>query len=85
MGELLIRVTARAHADEITGERDGVLQVRVRAPPAEGRANAAVCRLIARRVGTRPSAVTLVRGASSREKLIRVEGMDSAQLRRALR
>jgi uncharacterized protein len=82
--EIAVRVTPRAHADEIVGERDGTLLVRVRAPPVDGRANAAVCRVIAKRAGVRAGDVTVVRGARSREKVLRVEGIGADDLARAL-
>jgi len=82
--QIAVRVTPRARANEIVDERDGVLLVRVSAPPVEGRANAAVCRVIAKRAGVRVGSVTVVRGASSRDKLVRVEGMGAEELKRAL-
>lgn len=82
--EFAIRVTPRAHADEIVTERDGVVLVRVRAPPVDDRANLAACRLIAERLGVRPGAVWVVRGGRSRQKVIRVDGMDGEEARRAL-
>jgi len=66
------------------GERDGVLRLRVRAPPVDGRANDAVRQVIATRAGVRLSAVTILRGERSRDKLVRVEGMSSEELWRAL-
>jgi uncharacterized protein len=82
--EIAVRVTPRAHADEILGERDGVLRVRVRAPPLDDRANAALCRLIAERIGVRPRAVTVARGARARDKVVRVDGLRDDDLLRAL-
>ena len=82
--EIAVRVIARARRNEIAGERDGVLLVRVSAPPVDGRANAAVCRLIAKRVGVGARSVWVVRGARSREKVVRVAGIGTEDLRRAL-
>ncbi len=84
-GELRVRVTARAHADEVTGQRGGVVLVRVSAPPVDGKANAAVCRLLAACLGLRPAKVTVVRGERSREKVLRYEGIGPAQAERRLR
>ncbi len=64
--------------------RDGVLQAKVTAPPVDGKANRALCRLIAERVGVAPSRVSVVRGEKSREKLVRVEGLDRARTLEAL-
>jgi hypothetical protein len=58
--------------------------VRVTAPPVGGRANDAVRKLIARHAGVAPSRVELRRGAASRHKVVAVEGIDEAALRRAL-
>lgn len=82
--DIAVRVTPRARTDEILDERNGVLRVRVSAPPVDDRANAAVCRLIAERVGIRPSAVAVVRGSRSRQKVVRVEGLSGRELARAL-
>jgi uncharacterized protein (TIGR00251 family) len=74
--QIAIRLQPRASRDELVGVRDGVLLARVSAPPVDGRANRALCRLLARLAGVAPSRVTVVRGERSRDKLIRVEGMD---------
>lgn len=79
-----VRVRARAGRDELLGVRDGRLQARVAAAPAEGKANRALRKLIARRVGAAPSRVEIVRGERSRDKLVRVEGMSAKALRAAL-
>ena len=64
--------------------RDGVLQAKVTAPPVDGRANKALCKLIAKRVGVAPSRVSVVRGEKSREKVVRVEGVGKAEVEAAL-
>jgi uncharacterized protein YggU (UPF0235/DUF167 family) len=79
--ELRVRVTPRAGGNEIAGVRDGVVLVRVTAPPVGGKANGAVCRLIAKAVGVAPSRVTVARGAGSRQTLLRIEGLEPAECR----
>jgi uncharacterized protein len=81
---IVVRLQPRARANEIVGERDGVLVVRVTAAPVEGRANDALCRLIAKRLHVGSRRVSVVRGAGSREKLVRVEGLTLEELRAAL-
>ena len=84
MAQIRVRLTPRAAREQITAaDGDGYL-VRVTAPPVDGRANDALCRLIARRAGVAPSRVTVVRGAASRDKTLSVEGVDAATLRERL-
>ena len=66
------------------GERAGAVVIRVTAPPVDGKANAALCELVARAAGVAPSAVRVLRGAGARDKVLRVEGVGEADLRRAL-
>jgi uncharacterized protein (TIGR00251 family) len=84
VAKLAVRVQARARRDEIAGERAGSLLVRVTAPPVDGEANAAVCRLLAARLGLAPGRIAVVRGASSRDKLIEIDGIEAGELRRLL-
>jgi uncharacterized protein (TIGR00251 family) len=84
MSEIQVRLQPRAKRNEVVGERGGAVVIRVTAPPVDGRANAALCQLIAERVGLPKGNVTVVHGASSRDKLVRVDGASETQLRRAL-
>jgi uncharacterized protein (TIGR00251 family) len=79
-----VRLRPRGHADELIGLEAGILQARVSAPPVDGKANKALCRLIAKRAGVAPSRVSVVRGAKSRDKLVRVEGVEPGALLEAL-
>ena len=67
------------------GERAGAVVIRVTAPPVDGKANAALCALVAERAGVPRSHVRVVRGMTSREKVVRVEGVEPAVLRMALK
>ncbi len=80
-----VRLRPRGHTDELMGVVDGVLQARVVAPPVDGKANKALCRLVAKRVGVAPSRVTVVRGEKSRQKLLLIEGIDSSELHAKLK
>lgn len=68
---LSVRVTPGASKEEIVLSEDRVA-VRVRAKPQDGAANSAVCRLVAKALGIAPSKVELLRGATSRQKVLRV-------------
>ena len=81
---LRVRVQPRASRDELLGERAGALVVRLTAAPAGGEANAALVRLLARRLGRPPSAFRLLRGAAARDKVLRLEGATVAAVRAGL-
>lgn len=70
-GRLALRVTPGAKREAVVIE-DGRLTVKVRAKPEDGKANAAVIALIAAALGEAPSRIELLRGATSREKLLRI-------------
>ncbi len=83
--ELDVRVIPRSPRDELAGMRDGRLLLRVTAPPVDGKANVAVCGLIAREARVPRSAVAVVRGETSRDKRVRIDGVaDERALRAAL-
>jgi uncharacterized protein (TIGR00251 family) len=84
MGRVAIRVAARARADEVAGVRGDAVLVRVTAPPVGGKANEAVRKLLAKRLDVPRRSIRIARGASSRDKLVEVDGLESAQLRRRL-
>ncbi len=75
-----VRLRPRGRGDALLGFEDGVLRARVSAPPTDGRANRALCKLIAARVGVAPSRVSVVHGAKSRDKVVEVESVDAAEL-----
>ncbi len=81
---LRVRVKPRAPRDELAGERDGALVVRLMAPPVEGEANAALVRFLARALGVPPSAVTIAQGARGREKVLTVAGVGADDVRARL-
>ncbi len=84
--DVLLRIKAvpGASRDEIAGVVGDRLKVRVSAPPEGGRANRAICRLLAARLGLRAGRVTVERGAGSAEKTIRLEGVELAGVRAPL-
>ncbi len=76
---LTCRVTPNAKATAIDGAMtrdDGtcVLRIRVTAPPDRGRANTAIIALLAKAVGVPKSAITLMAGATGRQKTLTIDG-----------
>jgi hypothetical protein len=76
-----VKVQPKASRDQVVGYRDGVLQLRVTAPPDKGRANAAVVALLADALGVAKSRVRIVRGQSSRDKVLAVESLTQEDVR----
>jgi len=70
--EIAVRVTPRGGRDAIEDGPEG-LRVRVTAPPEDGKANGAVRRLLARAIGVAPTRLTLLRGATARDKVFRLD------------
>jgi uncharacterized protein YggU (UPF0235/DUF167 family) len=78
---LRIRLTPRAARERLATGPDGGFVAHVTAPPVDGAANDALCRLVAKAAGVAPSRVTVVRGQRGRQKVVRVEGVAEAALR----
>jgi hypothetical protein len=76
-----IRVRPGAGRTAVGGSHDGALVVRVAAPAVDGRATEAALAAVAAALGVRRRAVTLVTGATSRTKVVDVEGGDPDRLR----
>jgi uncharacterized protein (TIGR00251 family) len=75
-----VRVQPRARKDEIAGEIDGAMKVRLQAPALEGRANQALCEYLARLLKTPKSAVRISGGERSRIKRIEIRGVTEQQV-----
>ena len=84
MALIRVRLQPRASSSRITGEKDGVIQVRVTAPPVDGEANAALEKLIAKKLGIAKSKVKVVKGETSRENLLEIDGLGEEDARRTL-
>ncbi len=82
-------ITVIAHPgsrkDSIAIDDDGTtLIVHVTAPPEKGKANKAIIKLIAKKIGTGTSSITIIHGSTSGTKTLRVDGMNNNQFMNAL-
>ena len=71
-----VRLTPRSAVERVETVVDGVLKVRVMAPAVEGAANNALIRLLAEELGIARRDVRIVAGATGRQKLVVVDGVD---------
>ena len=69
---LAIHVQANAKRSEVTGVRGAAVTIRLAAPAIEGKANATLIAFLADAFGVPQRAITLVRGARSRRKIVRI-------------
>jgi uncharacterized protein (TIGR00251 family) len=69
---IAVRVIPRARREGVDGERAGRLLVRTAAAPVDGKANAAVCRIVADHLGVPARLVEIDSGERSRDKVLRI-------------
>ena len=75
-----VRVQPKASRDEIAGEWQGALKIRLTAPPVDDRANEALRRLLAARLKVPLSAVRIASGERSRTKRVEIQGVTATQI-----
>jgi uncharacterized protein (TIGR00251 family) len=78
---LAIKAIPNAPRHQVMGWLGDALKVKVHAPPVEGRANEALCEFLAATLGLSRRAVTVLRGDTSRQKVVRIEGLALADAR----
>ena len=81
---LLVRVTPAASRDALLGWQGDVLRLSVAAPAQRGKANEALLRLLSTALGLPRQRLRIVRGQTSRQKVIAIEGLDEAEVRARL-
>ena len=78
---LKIRVQLKSSSNRVLGYEDGIVKLRVTAPPIDGQqANAGVISLLAKTLGISKSKLQIIRGESSRDKVIAVEALTEQEV-----
>lgn len=77
---LRVRLQPRASKNEVLGWHEGVLRVRLTAPPVEGAANKALVDFIASCLGVKRGDVSITSGLKSREKTLEIAGWSAEEL-----
>ena len=77
---LAVRLQPRAGRTEVAGLHGDALKIRVAAPPVEGAANDALRRFLADRLALPLARVHIERGATSRAKVVRLQGIPAAEV-----
>jgi uncharacterized protein (TIGR00251 family) len=81
---LPVRVHPGAKRSAIAGVHDGALKISLTPPPTDGRANDALIAFLAERLRLPRARISLVSGATSRSKTLRIEGRTAAEVHAAL-
>ena len=79
-----VRVQPKSSRNQVGGFQDGTLRVRVTAAPTEGQANAAVIALLAKTLGVSKSRLEIIRGYSSRDKVVSVDRLTEQEVQRKI-
>lgn len=82
--KLVVKVTPGAAREGVVGWLGDAVKVAVREPAERGRANAAVARVLAAALGVPAKAVRIAAGGASPRKVVDVDGLDAAEVRRRL-
>ena len=83
--QFAVRVVPRASKSEIVGEHDGMLKVRIAAPPVDGAANEEVIKLLARTFKVSKSSVMITSGQTSKTKQVSITGITTTQIHAILK
>ena len=79
-----VRVQPRASKSVVAGELDGVLKIRLAAPPVEGRANEELIRLLAELFDAPRQRIAILSGQSSKNKVVSISGISVDEAERIL-
>ena len=79
-----VRVQPKSSRNQVDSFQDGTLRVRVTAAPTEGQANAAVIAILAKTLGVSKSRLEIIRGYSSRDKVVSVDTLTEQEVQRKI-
>lgn len=85
MAILCVHVVPNAKVDSVVGEHAGAIRIKLRAPPVEAKANAALIRFLAEQLKLPRHSIVLERGQKSRDKVIRIDGLTEEDVRTRIR
>lgn len=82
--KISLRVHPNAARNEVVGFTDGVLLVKVSAPPVKGKANRELIAFLSQMLGVGKSSLTIITGHTSRSKVIAIDGLSQGEAIRRL-
>jgi uncharacterized protein len=85
MAIVRVHVVPNAKIDSVAGKHGGAIKIKLRSSAVEGKANAALLRFLAEQLKLPQHAIVVQRGRRSRDKLIRIPGLTSEDVRTRMR
>lgn len=82
--ELSVSVIPRSSRCEIAGIHNNALRIKLTSPPVDNEANVQCCSFIAKQLGIAKRQVSITRGNTSRQKVLRIEGVTEQEVREKL-
>jgi len=78
--KISLRVYPNAVRNEVVGFVNGVLRVKISAPPVKGKANRELLAFLSQLLGVSPGALTITKGYTSRNKIVAIDGLSQEEL-----
>ena len=82
--KISLRVYPNASRNEVMGFTDGVLRVKVSAPPTKGKANKELIALLSRLLGVGKDSVNIIKGHTTRNKVVAIDGLSREEVMKRL-
>jgi uncharacterized protein (TIGR00251 family) len=83
--KISVRLQPKASREELrVWDEGGVLRVRVKEAPVDGAANAALVRLVAKRLRISRGVISIIHGATGRNKILKSDGLSARQIKNRL-
>jgi len=84
IAKISLRVYPNASRNEVVGFTDGVLRVKVSAPPSKGKANKELITFLNRLLGVGKGGVNIIKGHTTRSKIVAVDGLSREEVMKRL-
>lgn len=78
--KITVQVHTNARRNEVVGFTEGVLMVKIAAPPVAGKANKKLVEFLSECLGVSKSRLSIVKGVTGRNKIIAIEGLDREEV-----
>ncbi|MBO9667909.1 MAG: YggU family protein [Bdellovibrio sp.] len=69
-------IQPKSSKNEVVGEHNGMLKIKITAPPVDGEANQALIEFLSKLVKLPKRQITLIKGEAGRQKTVEIEGLD---------